>query len=316
MRESAVMAARPQSNNKGSNFVKEIEDAACTTTSRIGLRLLNVTVDGVLCESQHVMRILDDFLSGKKNHSIWTDPKQIFKLWWGVVIAGGETVGRTIGLYVVDPHHLQAEGVLRDLWRPGDFAMDLLVTRLCSFATVQLLASSEDLSGPRSVRDRGILALTLFFIRVHDHAVNGREVPARHRAVYIWCSMVFLTSIKGASVVTKRNIATEAIAFVFIVLCSDMPNPRHATSEPAEHMFGNLRQQIREFTILECSQLIEKLLRRLRLMFKNKLRQSRDPQYGYQATYREYFDYSMDVVEGVLEGAVDLTFDGGVAVAE
>ena len=51
-------------------------------------------------------------------------------------------------------------------------------------------------------------------------------------------------------------------------------------------------------------------------MFKNNLRPSRDLQYGYQATYREYFDYSMEVVEGVLEGAVDLTFDGGVAVAE
>ena len=128
--------------------------------------------------------------------------------------------------------------------------------------------------------------------------------------------MIFLTSIKGTSVITRRNIVAEVIAFVFIVLCSDMPNPRHATSEPAEHMFGNMRQQIREFTILECSQLIEKLLRRLRLMFKNNLRPSRDPQYGYQATYREYFDYSLGVVEGVLDGTVDLTFDGGVAVAE
>ena len=87
---------------------------------------------------------------------------------------------------MVDSCHLQAARVLVDLWHPSDFAMDLLVTKLCSFVTIELLAAAEDLSGTRSAGDRGILALTLFFIRMHDHAVNGRDIPARHRAVYIW----------------------------------------------------------------------------------------------------------------------------------
>ena len=132
----------------------------------------------------------------------------------------------------------------------------------------------------------------------------------RHRAVYLWCSMVWLTSICGASVITKRNIVNETIAFIFLVLRSDVPNPRYCTSEPAEHTFGLLRTMIREFTTLEFAQLVEKLTRRLRLMYKHNVRPSRERQKGYMSTFDNFFEYSMDQNLPYMEGAVDIDKDG------
>ena len=147
-----------------------------------------------------------------------------------------------MGKFMFDSDHLSLAGVSVDLYRPKDFASDLLVLRLVSTKTIKALAeSSSDPFGSTSSGDRGVLSLTLFFMRLHLYAVNGKIVPARHRAVYLWCSMVFLTSISGTSVITKRNVVTETIAFMFLVLCSDMENPRLATSKPGEHHFGQMR---------------------------------------------------------------------------
>ena len=62
----------------------------------------------------------------------------------------------------------------------------------------------------------------------------------RHRAVYLWSGLIFMTSIRGVCMVTRRNIAAEVISFIFIVLCDDIIDPRNGTSEPVEHMFGLL----------------------------------------------------------------------------
>ena len=102
---SAVVAARPQSNNESSDFIKEMEATACAAGRKMGSRFLNITVDGVSCESPHVMQILCDFLSCKANHCGSTDPKHHFKSWQGAIISGGGTVGRTMGFYVLDPNH-------------------------------------------------------------------------------------------------------------------------------------------------------------------------------------------------------------------
>ena len=48
--------------------------------------------------------------------------------------------------------------------------------------------------------------------------------------------------------------------------------------------------------------MIEKQIRRLKLMYKHVYRPSRDPKKGYQATYEEFFEYTCDgnVDEGML----------------
>jgi hypothetical protein len=155
-----------------------------------------------------------------------------------------------------------------------------------------------------------ILALTLFFVRLHLHAVNGTSVPAKHRVIYLWCSMVWLTSISGASMITKRNIVAETISFAFIMMSSDVSKPRYCTSEPVEHTFGQLRTMIREFTTLEFAQLYEKLIRRLEKMYKFGFNPSRDPNKGYSSTFRNYFKYSVATKQPLMEGTVQLLMNG------
>ena len=177
--------------------------------------------------------------------------------------------------------------------------------------TIEKLKASSSPFGSTSRGDRGLLALTLFFMRVHLHAVNGKTVPATHRAVYLWCSMVFLTSISGASMTTKRNVVSETISFMFMVMCSDMDNPRLGSSEPGEHYFGQLRTLIREFTTLEFSQIVEKHVRRLNLMYKNLFRPTREttPD-GYQVTFENFFDYTVDTSSPLMDGTVKIDPSG------
>ena len=57
--------------------------------------------------------------------------------------------------------------------------------------------------------DAAALGATLFFIRLHLHAVNGKQVKARHRAVYIWGSAMWMLSLSGLSIITKRILIVE-----------------------------------------------------------------------------------------------------------
>ena len=110
--------------------------------------------------------------------------------------------------------------------------------------------------------------------------------------------MLWLTSISGACIVTKRNIVSETIAFMFIILRSDTLKPFLSISEPAEHFFGMLRQVIREFTCLEFIQLAENQIRRVEQMYKHNFRPSRDASKGYSATYEKFYYAILDSSSG------------------
>ena len=66
--------------------------------------------------------------------------------------------------------------------------------------------------------DNATIELALFFVRLSLYAVNGKQVPARHRAVYVWYAALLLSSLSGVSEITKRNIMEESVPFVFLVL--------------------------------------------------------------------------------------------------
>eukprot|EP00957_Ditylum_brightwellii_P031261 2369761-Ditylum_brightwellii.AAC.1 len=63
----------------------------------------------------------------------------------------------------------------------------------------------------------------------------------------------------------------ETLAFVFLALLSDISKPRKNSSEPAEHIFGQLYMENCEFTVLEFVQLAEKLTWHLKLMYKHAI---------------------------------------------
>ena len=106
--------------------------------------------------------------------------------------------------------------------------------------------------------------------------------------------MLWLTSISGACIVTKRNIVSETIAFMFIILRSGTLKPFLSTSESAEHFFGILRQVIREFTCLEFIQLAENQIHRVEQMHKHNFRSSRDASKEYSATYKKFCDATLN----------------------
>ena len=103
-----------------------------------------------------------------------------------------------------------------------------------------------------------MLACALLFMRLHLYAVNGKDVPAKHRALYLWMSMIFFTSMGSVNITPRRNVVCESISNLFMVLRSEMFKPWFLTSEPDEHGFGNTRRVQREFTCLMLVCLIEK----------------------------------------------------------
>jgi hypothetical protein len=53
-------------------------------------------------------------------------------------------------------------------------------------------------------------------MRLHLHAINALNVPAKHRAMYLGLSMFWFTSIYGINQIPKRNITMESIGNMFL----------------------------------------------------------------------------------------------------
>ena len=150
----------------------------------------------------------------------------------------------TIGNLVVDADLLRQAEVSAELIRVKDFASDKKVETLVSYKMLKVLSSA--LSSGKAVgliEDAGALACTLMFMRLHLHAVNGKDVPANHRALFLWCSMIWITSVSGVHITSKRNIVSETISNAFLSMRADVTKFCMLTSEPAEHGFGNTRKQ-------------------------------------------------------------------------
>jgi hypothetical protein len=91
----------------------------------------------------------------------------------------------------------------------------------------------------------------------------------------------------------QRNIALESIALLFLILRSDVPNIRRATSEPNEHFYGLLRQMLREFKTDELVHLVNKLMLKVNALFKGNLvpRRSSVGQKGYLSTFPDWLEH-------------------------
>ena len=319
MLNTEVIAARPQSNNESNDFIIDMERASARAMHSTGVyptSVLNYAVDGVSCENRHVWKSNYDFLSCKSNHLGSTDTNHNMKSWRHQIIGGGGDVCCTIGKYMIDCDLLRLGGVYNDLIRPKDFASNNLVKALVSCPTIEKLKGAYTEFGSTVEGDKGSLVVTLFFMHLQLHSVDGNSISSSHRVVYLWCSMLWLTSICGASIITKRNFVSAIIPLIFLCIRDDVQHSRFCTSEAIEHSFGNNRLICREFTILNFYQLSEKQIRRLKLMCKHKFTPSRDPQKGYQATYANFFEYSMSAgTESILDENFEL-FHGGDFIAK
>eukprot|EP00957_Ditylum_brightwellii_P075417 5731729-Ditylum_brightwellii.AAC.1 len=173
-----------------------------------------------------------------------------------------------MGEYVIDAGLLWMSGVPMKLLQPPDFVSDHLVLKLLSDDCLHKIFLAGPKFGLTCEGDKVVLAMTFFFLCIYLYAMNV-QVPALHRTQYLWCSMLWLTSIHGASIITKRNIVSVTISFTFLVLRADVSKTRLITSEPTKHMFGQLCQMICKLTVAEFAQLVEKLTHRLKQMNKH-----------------------------------------------
>ena len=87
--------------------------------------------------------------------------------------------------------------------------------------------------------------------------------------------MVFFTSMGGVNITPRLNVVSELIAKFFMVFVLDVFNPWLLTSEPADHVFGNMRRGQHEFTCLRLFFIIEKDMLRTDQMFRGNLKTKR-----------------------------------------
>jgi hypothetical protein len=68
------------------------------------------------------------------------------------------------------------------------------------------------------IKDYGALAVTMLFLRLHLYAMNARLKVSQCQAMYLWMSMILFTSLTGVNITPKRNMVSETISIIFIVM--------------------------------------------------------------------------------------------------
>ena len=106
-----------------------------------------------------------------------------------------------------------------------------------------------------------VLCLSFYFMILQLYAVNSKELYYICRILFLWASMIWMTSMKHVCIIPKRNIVTSINGLVFLITRSDVSHPRHTRCEPCEHVFGNVRRYKRKATVQEFVEIVEKLER-------------------------------------------------------
>ena len=256
---------------------------ACALTNDV---FLNFSVDGVSVESNHVRQSIFDFFKNRIEYLGTTDTNHNAKSTAYQVIGGSNIC--FVGKVPIDADLLRLAKVTQELWRVLDFASDLVVLKLSSYHTTESINKLSINNASYSTLETSLLILTLYFIHLRLHAVNGSFIFSKNRVRYLWSSTLWLISISGVSIVTKRNLVSEMISMSCVILRKEVFRPRALTTESAEHQFGIYRSIIHEFTTLEFLQLHRRTVIRLKSLVRGKLQHSREPSKGYQSTFHDF----------------------------
>ena len=170
-------------------------------------------------------------LEGKSDHFSTTDPDHNDKLLFYHIIVG--SCLPVAGIHVIDAQMLQVSGISKNLWRPKDFASDILVLKLASSETVKKLTGIIMIGD--YLETFFSLCTSLYFLRLGLYAVNTKVLASNMRVYFLWCCMILITSIKNICIITKSNIVTSTIGMSFLENIIDVPRPIHATYEPSDN---------------------------------------------------------------------------------
>ena len=254
------LMAQAQTKNENSNFNYDVAEAMTIAEKKLRedgykFSFLSCANDGVSCDASFVVNVLVDFLNGKRSYSAHTDTNHNVKSSRYQLAIGGNNV-KTIGKYMIDAGLLPKAGIPSNLTRPKDFASDLLVLKLASSVTVDNILRVE--SG--DAKGQIILSLTLFFMRAHLTAINIKgSLSCKERISMLWSSFLFLLHVDGASIVTKRNWASESVSMCFMMMYQAVIRPHRLSSEPSEHSIAIMRNLCREFTVNDLISVVSKL---------------------------------------------------------
>ena len=83
---------------------------------------------------------------------------------------------------------------------------------------------------------------------------------------------------------------TSTIGFFFFDSKSDVPHPRHATSEPFEHTYGHMIQYKLEITILESMEIYKRLKIKQVSMYSSGFNGGRMRKKGCQSTQIDFLN--------------------------
>ena len=107
--------------------------------------------------------------------------------------------------------------------------------------------------------------------RLVSYDFNAKDVPWDDRLIYHWTTTLQFTSLdKSAKTfrTNQRNMVTYSIEMAFLFPIYYAQNPIGNTSEPCEHIFGELRWDEREFTMYRLLRLVKTIFGRQELCTK------------------------------------------------
>ena len=114
------------------------------------------------------------------------------------------------GNLVVKSDAYRQSGLNSELCRVKEFSSGAKVMAVCSYPTQKIIADDiQDGRYETTVEDAGVLACAFIFMILHLYAVNVKDVPAKHRALYLWISMIFFFSMGGVNITTIHNVVSE-----------------------------------------------------------------------------------------------------------
>ena len=87
----------------------------------------------------------------------------------------------------------------------------------------------------------------------------------------IWFTSSLKSLGKDDYLANKQNTVAETLVVIFLVSRGDTPNHWHLTPDLAEHTFGSTRVIIREPTVNEMTELVEKIELNLKAMYESNL---------------------------------------------
>lgn len=285
-----VLNGLPQSINENNDFPSVCIQACIEAAKAMkNVAFLNSSTDGVSCEVQNNLQLTLKYLHGKADQVSLPDPNHNNKNQCYQYIGGSGAAGASIGYYVVDPYFVaRAGGVSPELVRVNDYASDMVVLRLFSAAVVKGVLELKT----NDVGNQCVTALSLVFSRMRSFAVNSRSTDWKTRAIFTYASLLWTTSFhtSGSTMMpNKRNCVLETVGLLFLLPRDDFPEPRRATSEANEHMYGQMRQYKREFTVADSIYIVDKLRLRTDSLYQGDLVSDRsNAARGYGGTFPDF----------------------------